>query len=88
MPKQIASKFYDTEAGTITYKYIDGSVVTAPGDLWTELTTQDLCVGIDALTDGLEDMTEKRKAEGRCLHCGELRAMTMWGLKDCEVCLP
>jgi hypothetical protein len=32
------------------------------------------------------ELQAKRKAEGRCVHCGELLPMSAMGLGDCKVC--
>lgn len=79
----VASAIYDQ--GKVTYNYTDGTSVTE--DI-------DLPAGIDLLTDELNatydkrqgQLREKRIAEGRCTECGELREMTIYGLKDCLVC--
>lgn len=51
------------------------------------IDSKELAKGIEELADECQEKYNKLIAEGRCTTCGELREMTIYGLKECECSL-
>lgn len=95
MSKSVSSSIHIPEEKKITYNYTDGTseVVYLDEEIPLEndfvpfsIPNRSLASGIDKLTEELEQTQKQRKEEGRCVSCGELLEMTIYGLKDCGTC--
>jgi len=48
------------------------------------IDSSELAKGIEELADEMQENYDRLIEEGRCTKCGELREMTIYGLKECE----